>query len=393
MMKKRLLAMLAAGLVLLSGCAQQGDKTTKAMQEWVKTAQLSAHETPQELYQKALNEDTLVIYTITTRITEVKESFEKQYPGLHVEIRDVRSTEVVDMVAENAASGRNECDIVICNDNSGELSAKLVDTGLIYPYIPYDIAPKLKEGHGEDQLYYLDEAQMFFYNSAIYDEVPIQNIWQLCEAQYKGEIYMPSPLRSFSTYGFCAMVLAHPNEMEQAWRDYAGTPLEVPEGKTASEVFFERLVQNVHFTNSSDEVAEAVGSAAGTGHFGLVISSKQRLNSVGYHMAPIYKLDPFSGSYASTSAMIAGGAKNINSAKLFIRWLLGEADGTGEGYKPYQTAGTWSPRTDVPDGNDVPLSEIDLLWLDKEYMKDNRDEIDAFFSSILKTYGEQEQAN
>jgi iron(III) transport system substrate-binding protein len=179
--------------------------------------------------------------------------------------------------------------------------------------------------------------------------------------------------------------------LAQAYQDYAGTPLEVPDGKNAAEVFMQRLVQNVQFSNSSDEVVEAIGSASGTGHFGFMISSKQRLQAVGYHVEPIYKLNPFSGSYASTSVMIAGGAKNVNSAKLFIRWLLGETDGTGEGYKPYQTAGTWSPRTDIPDGNDVPQSEIDLLWLDKDSMKENRAYIMGFCESMLKAYGEQEK--
>ena len=392
-MKKRWITLFLGSLMMLTACTSEADKTGQVMQEWLQTARLTAEETPEELYQKALLEDTLVIYTITTRITEVKKSFEEQYPGLYVEVRDVRSTEMDDMVTANAATSRYECDIVICNDNSAELTETLVDTGLIYPYIPYDIAPKLKKGHGEEQLYYLDEAQLLYYNTAIYDTVPIQNIWELCEEQYKGKIYMPSPMRSFSTYGFCAMVLSESDALAQAYLDYAGTVLDVPKGKTASEVFLEKLTQNVQFSNSSDEVVEAIGSAVGTGHFGIMISSKERLRAVGYHMAPVYQMNPFSGSYASTSIMVAGGSRNISSAKLFIRWLLGETDGTGEGYKPYQTAGTWSPRDDVPDGNDVPQSEIDLLWLDKNYMKENRDYLNSFFEGLLKSYGEQEKKN
>jgi len=391
MRKRFFYALLGLFILLTASCAPQVDKKTKAMYTWLQTANLSAQETPQELYQKALEEDTLVVYTITSRITEVKKSFEAQYPGLYVEVQDVKSGEILGMVQENYASGRFACDIVICNDNNAEPSAALVDTRIIYPYIPFDIAPKLKEGHGEDQLYFLDEAQMIYYNSAIYNKVPIQNIWELCEEQYKNKVYMPTPLRSSSTYGFCAMILSRPEEMAQAYRDYAGKTLEVPEGKNAAEVFLERLVQNVLFTNSSDEVVEAIGSVAGTGPFGIMISSKHRLKEVGYHVEPIYRLNPFCGSYAYTSVMIAGGARNINSAKLFVRWLLGETDGTGEGYKPYQTSGTWSARMDVPDGNDVAQSEIDLLWLDKEYMKKNREYITAFYESLLKAYGEQEK--
>ena len=164
MRKRFFYALLGLFILLTASCAPQVDKKTKAMYTWLQTANLSAQETPQELYQKALEEDTLVVYTITSRITEVKKSFEAQYPGLYVEVQDVKSGEILGMVQENYASGRFACDIVICNDNNAEPSAALVDTRIIYPYIPFDIAPKLKEGHGEDQLYFLDEAQMIFYN-------------------------------------------------------------------------------------------------------------------------------------------------------------------------------------------------------------------------------------
>lgn len=365
-------------LLLTTGCG--GDKKA----EWLKDADLSAEETSDELYEKALKEDTLVIYSISTRITEVKQSFERQYPGLAVEVIDVRSDSIVNMVESDNNSGKSGSDIVICNDNSGELSEKLIDTGFIYPYIPYDIAPKLRAGHGGRELLFLDEAQLLYYNSEVYNENPITNIWELCEEQYRGKIYMPSPLRSYSTYGFCAMTMSKSEELRKAYSDYSGTELEIPDGKTAAEVFWEKLSVNVCFTNSSDETAEALGSATGKAHFGLMISSKQRLKGVGYHFEPIYKLNPFSGSYASTSVMITAGSKNISSAKLFIRWLLGEADGSGEGALPYKTEGTWSVRNDVSDGNAMPLSEIDLLWLDKDYMKKNKDCIAEFFTNIVK---------
>ncbi len=394
-MKKRTLFSLffVVGLLLLAACGSKSSASDKAVKSWLKATDLTAEETPEELYQKALKEDTLIIYTITTRITEVKRSFEAQYPGLYVEVQDVKSSEMIDMVEDNFNSGRFNCDLVICNDNNAQMSEALIDTGMIYPYIPYDIAPKLKEGQGNDQLNYLEEAQMIFYNSAIYDSAPIQNIWEMCEAKYKGKIYMPSPLRSSSTFGFCSMILSRSDELAQAYEEYTGIPFEDSKGYNAAEVFLQQLSQNVHFSNSSDEVVEAIGSEMGTGLLGIMISSKYRLKEVGYHMEPINRLNPFCGTYASTSIMVAGGAKNISSAKLFIRWLLGEADGTGVGYIPFQTEGTWSSRIDVSDGNDIPQSEIDLLRLDKNYMKEKKHYLIDFFNGILKNYSDLEAEN
>ena len=42
------------------------------------------YEDPQVLYQNALEEDTLIVYSVSSRMFEVKESFEKDYPGLKI---------------------------------------------------------------------------------------------------------------------------------------------------------------------------------------------------------------------------------------------------------------------------------------------------------------------
>lgn len=382
-----LVLLLLTLLALLCSCANSPEEDN--LQAWLESAQLDAQETPDELYAKALQEEILTIYTISTRITSTKTSFEKQYPGLRVQVVDVRSTEMIEMLINNYERGDYACDVVICNDNNGEFFEKILQQQIAFPYFPYDIVPMLKENHTENELVFLDELQMFYYNSKVFAQCPIENIWQLCEPQYQGKIYMPSPLRSFSTYGFCAMSLTQSEALAQAYYDYCGNALVIPADKTAAEIFWEALAPNIHFTNSSDEVAEAVGNTDDTAFFGLMISSKERLKTVGYHMEPIYRLAPFAASSASTSITIAAGAQNINTAKLFVRWLLGETDGTGEGYTPYQTPGTWSPRTDVPDGSDVPLEDVDLIWLDKRYMQQNRSSINEFLSEILLINSEE----
>ena len=82
--KKALSLLLTAALLLFSGCASR--RSDAPMLEWLDNAALDAEETVVQLYEKALTEDVLTIYTITTRITDAKASFETDYPGLHVEI-------------------------------------------------------------------------------------------------------------------------------------------------------------------------------------------------------------------------------------------------------------------------------------------------------------------
>lgn len=390
MNRNRWLFMIVLLLMLtVSGCGQEGQNNRQAeeMQKWLTTANLLANESAVELYQAALEEDTLVIYSVSSRTFEVKESFEQEYPGLTVEIKDIRGEDIVSMLQDNYKKENYACDLVICSDCNGTLYRDLLEPGILYSYVPTDIAPKMKEGHADNELVFVGESLMFFYNEKVFSEQPIHNIWELTEEQYKGKIIMANPLSSFSTYGFCSAVLGEPEKIAKAYEEYTGEVLNVPEGKTAGEVFWEQAVKNVVFTNSSDEVLEGIGGMGGDDYWiGIMISSKMRYQDLGYQFAPIYRLNPFSTVYTPNSVTIAAGAPNVNTAKLFVRYLLGETDGTGKGLQPYMTMGTWSARVDVEDANDVSLSEIDYLEINKEYLYENMDAMSDFWNELLKEY-------
>ena len=83
-------------------------------------------------------------------------------------------------------------------------------------------------------------------------------------------------------------------------------------------------------------------------------------------------------SKESTEGLVKGaekGARNVNAAKLFIRWILGEADGKGEGYKPYFKSGAWSMRTDVADESIIPMESLKLWNLDSDYVYEHKEEM------------------
>lgn len=372
-------------LLGLGGCADKQTSKEAYMEEWLREANLKDTYTKEELYQKSLKEDTLVIYSVSSRIFDVKDSFEKEYPGLTVEIKDVRGNDIVGQLQKNHEEENYQCDLVVCSDNDGSLFKDLIEPGIIYPYIPYDIAPVMKEGHTSGELIFLGETLMLFYNGEMFDDVPIKNIWELTEDKYKGKIIMANPLRSFSTYGFSAMLIQKSEQLAEAYKEYAGKELLLSKGETAGEHLWDKVTYNAVFTSSSDEVAEGIGNSGQDGYaIGVMISSKMRLKELGYNFEPIYRLKPFTGVYTPNDIMMAGGAQNINTAKLFIRYLLGETDGTGEGMLPYSTVGTWSTRTDVPDGNDVPLSEMDIINLDREYIYENREKLNVLFEKTLE---------
>lgn len=383
---KRSGAILLILLLLCTACSRQN---SSEKDEWLEYAALDADESSDELYKKALEEDVLIVYTVSTRVVQTKDSFEAAYPGLSVEVRDLRSPNLIEEVEENYRRGASECDVVLCNDNSGDFKSHLVDTGIVVPYVPADIAPHMKEGSVGEMVSFLTEAEMLLYNSAKYDSCPINNIWELTSEEYKGRIYMPNPLRSFSTYAFCGASTEHNDELAAAYKSLNGRDLEIPEGSTAYEVFWKNASRNIIFTNSSDEVVEALKN--GNADMGIAVSSKLRLKELGYDIDAAYKLDPFCGCRTSFAVMIARGSRNINTAKLFIHYLLGGEDGSGDGYKPFCTAGTWSARNDIADGNPVPIEEINLIIPDQNKLISNRQKTDEFWTQILKESNNSEE--
>ncbi|MCR5675790.1 MAG: extracellular solute-binding protein [Lachnospiraceae bacterium] len=339
-------------------------------------------ETPEALYRKALEEDVLIVYTVSTRVAPVKESFEKAYPGLSVEIRDLRSPNLIEEVEANDKNSVSSCDVVLCNDNSGDFKTRLVDTGIVVPYLPSDIAAHMKTGMTGEMVSFFNEAELLFYSSAKYEKCPIGNLWELTDPIYRGRVFMPNPLRSFSTWALCGASLDHADELREAYREYTGEDLAEDNGENAAEIFWRRLSENLVFTNSSDEVVEALSS--GNADFGFCVSSKLRFRDIGYEIEPVWKLAPFTGCRTTYAVMMARNARNVHAAKLFIRYMLGETDGSGEGYKPFCTVGTWSARDDVPDGSPVPLDEIDLITPDQDRLIAGKKRIETFWTGIMK---------
>ncbi len=386
---KRAIALLslAAILILICSCAVQRDSTSSDMETWLEDAHLGAEETPEALYEKALTEDTLVIYSSSTRVMDVKDSFEAQYPGLTVYIKDSRSVDLVNELKTDFENRDYICDIVLCSDDNGIISQELIPEGIVYKYVPYDIADKIRPENDMAILPLVAEIEMVFYNTEVYDAPPINNWWELTEEKFYGKVVMPNPIKSFSAMGLVGMMIKNSDVMAQAYRDLYGTDLEVKAGETAGEAYWRMLMENgLILVNSSDEVVELVGTPGLIDPpIGIMVSSKLRMSDVGFNIEPIYEMGYFCGTYTPNSIMLAGGSKSINSAKLFIRWILGETDGKGEGLNPYLQKGAWSVRSDIQSDSDVSLNNIEYFPLDPEYIYDNLDDITAYWLALMGT--------
>ena len=383
---KRVIAPILAMILVLSACTPKPTESSDPLADWIINARLDAEETAAELYAAALNEGMLVVNSTSTRMFDVAESFEREYPGLIVKVEHLREEELYDKLLNNYETGDFAVDVVVSADGRGIMSNELLPKNVVIKYVPYDIKDNILPGNNEDLLMLAGEAAMFSYNERHYPEPPVSNWWELTEEKWRGMIYAPNPARSTTTLAFFATVIEYSDLMAQAYEDLYGRPLTLPDGENAGREFIRRLLNNgVILTNSSDETAEEIGMPGSSSpSIGIMISSKTRLREIGYEHLNQYDMEPFCGVYVPINMMLAGGSQNVSVAKLFIRWLLGEADGTGEGYRPYLQSGAWSVRSDVQDDTGVRMDELNLLHVDRHYLYENYDAVFSFWEELIE---------
>ncbi len=381
----KFIALALTGILLLSGCARNSGDSS-GMSEWEKAAKLNAHETADELYEAAKAEDVLTVYTVSSRVFDVVESFQARYPGLLVEATYYRAEEIKDKLYEAKANGQAGCDLIFTTNGDGNLTQNLIPDHLAYKYIPYDIEDKMRKGGSSEYVSVLLEAPLLAYNSEVYtDGAPLTNWWELTGPEWKGKLYVTDPSKSNISYTVFSMLISNKDMLEEAYLEHFGTKYSAQNGESAGECLIRKLVENdMHVLNDSDDVANAV-AAPGTGAdgIGLLNASKLRLNDRGYTLENITDMKPFAGVINPANIMIVGGAKNVNCAKLFIRWMLGETDGEGEGYTPFLGVGAWPAREDVTRGDSRNLNNLNVIYTDEKYTAENREAFLDMWSGLI----------
>lgn len=391
MCKRKLFVIFAMICLLLCGCSEKREESPTEI--WKETADLVAEETADELYEKALYEDVLQIYSVSGRLFDVAELFQKKYPELLVEVTYFRAEELTAQIEENEKLNEHNCDLIFITNGDGSLTENLIPKGLAYKYIPFDMKEHIRKQGNDGYLSVLLEVALLTYNDDYYEEPPIANWWELTEPEWKGKVYITDPSRSMISYTLFAMMEEHCEEMRQAYEEYFGKEY-VPEyigtsdegSETISQYFIRTLLANdLQVVNDSDDIANAMASpGTKSDAVGILNASKMRLRELGYPLMACYDLEPFAGVINPANIMIAGGAQNVNAAKLFIRFIMGETDGTGEGYMPFLSEGAWSGRTDVTGQASMNLNDISAIYTNETYSCEYRTDFLEFWNQCIQ---------
>jgi iron(III) transport system substrate-binding protein len=359
----------------------------KTQAAWIAAAALDAPDTVDQLYAAAKKEGKVVVYSMSSRIKNVKADFEKKYPGVVVEAYDMRNTEIFEKVEREHSAGIFNADVIFAKDSDGTMSNNFFKTGVVFSYVPKDIGAKLDEEFKTPGLATYTEMKVVFYNTEVWQKAPIDSWWDLTRPEWKGKIMTTNPTAAIETIGlFCSFVL-HADEMAAAYKQEFGEAIKLSPGvENAGYEFLKRLAGNdLVLTNSDQEVVDAIGAAGQKNPpIGIATSSKVRDKSKGLKLGIILDLKPRTSTKNPAYLNIVGGAPHVNAAKLLIRFMAGDSDGKSAGFTPFNVEGAWPTRKDMPSYDKSSLEAMKLWSEDYDYNYFNSEKIISFWLSLKK---------
>ena len=372
------------------GCGKGTKKTSDADQPeisgWAKEVGLYEDETPEQLYEKAKKESKVVIYSIAGRMRNVKESFEKQYPGVTLEVYNLPTNEVLEKISREYDSGIRTADVIHIKDQDHSLYLDYVQKGKLHNYKPADIIKHIDPKYCRYAMPFFMELTEWFYNDEAYpDGPPISSWWDLTKPEWKGRILLINPLDNHSHMCIYTGIVLNADAFADDYRRVFGEDIMLHGTQNAGYEFLKRFMENDPvFISSNAELAEAVG-IRGQENPPLAFAASSRMRDrkdKGYALQVVSQITPNTGLAGLNTLYIVNEAPHPAGAKLLIRWLMGEADGQGAGFYPFNTIGGWPLRDDVTPVDPMLLSEINIPDIDRTDIYYKLREVSDFWLSI-----------
>ena len=387
-MKKEIIAAMLIVVSVLGciSCSKKPAAQNSQTSEWAKKVELYKDETPEDLYEKAKKEGNVVVYSISARMKKVKESFEKQYPGVTLEVYNLPTNEVLEKISREYDSGIRAADVIHIKDQDGSLYLDYVQKGKFHNYKPADIIKHIDPKYCERAMPFYMELNEWFYNDEAYpDGPPITSWWDLTKPEWKGRVLVTNPLDNHSHMCIYVGLVLDADALADDYKRVFGEEITLHGTENAGYEFLKRFMENDPvFISSSSEMVEAVGTR-GQERPPLAYASSSKMRErkeKGYALQVVSQIKPHTGLSGLNTLYVVNEAPHPAGAKLLIRWLMGEADGKGEGFKPFNTIGGWPLRDDVKAVDPIPLSDINIQDIDKTEIYYKLRDVSDFWLSI-----------
>ena len=333
----------------------QTSMTALALVAALTTPALAQEYSLDALVESAKGEPQLTVYDSTGKIVEMVEAFSDKY-GIDAIGQKVSATSQLEMVIRESQAGNVQGDVLMITDAPAAL-AQLIPEDFVYSYLPPDMADVIPASY-QDPLTATTNANVFAYNTEVYDACPVDNIWALTDPEWNRRFALIDPLsKSSYTDWFSQMESHHDDEVRAAYEAHYGKPLET-EFDSATKAWVAAIGANAPLvTEGDDNTSAAVGAPGQEKPFiGLMSSAKFRdVEDKGHKMAICDTLEPWVGWTYSKLALIASGTDSPNAAKLFVHYVL-----TEEGIAPQMVDGKVPTNTTIAMPADEPSGIVDL---------------------------------
>jgi iron(III) transport system substrate-binding protein len=313
------------------------------------------------LYQRALQEEgPVVVYASSSRgPASLEQGFYEKYPGIEVEWNTIGTSGGIERLITEQKAGAYTADILFVSDFSNQVNV-LNKANMVFGWVPSELRDKIPPEFQDPLLAHRYEARVVFYNDHELDQAPIDSWWDLTTEEWRGKVVLVDPRTDGSTLDLMTTIVLNADEMARDYRRVFGKEIELTTENAGYE-FIKRFAENDPALIDGDKKGRFIGEPQENPPVGVSFAfSRIRDSGDPEHgdlsWSVAVDLKPRVGMLYPSGANIAYRAPHPNSAKLVIRWLLGDEEG-GQGMSPWFVPGNWPSRIDVTATPDHPFQE------------------------------------
>jgi iron(III) transport system substrate-binding protein len=323
-----------------------------------------------ELLPIAQKEGKVTVFSLSSRIAQVKKDFEAKYPGINLIGIDLNSTRQIARLQAEQRAGVFAVDVLYMSETP-IVYRDLLPRGVVTSYVPKRVIPDVPAALRQDLLTHRLSTRALMYNAKSYPNgSPITNLWQLTTPEWRGRVLIDDPTQRSETLDLLVEIGLRADEMARAYEKLFGKPIAVDRDlKGAGEQFIRNLFKNdVVMINDSETLRSAVGRAgSGRSPVGFMTYSAARNNERdGMALQISNETVPAAGILFPTVLAIAKNAPSPAAARLFIDFMMGDDTPTGgPGFEPFFVQGDYAARRTIADHPAaIPFEKLNLWQIE-----------------------------
>lgn len=348
-----------------------------------------------ELYELAKQEnDTIVVYSETSKISKVVDAFLKEYPDLKVEYYALTPSEIEEKVETENMTNNITADVLVVNDAAGIIFNEWYEEGYVQSYYPTDIVKHIDGDKLMNALPLYEALNIWFYNTAHYPEgSPVTNWWDIIEVDENGQqaykLFCKNISSDIHYVSMYANMAGFSKELEDAYMAKYGKPLEytydaqkipVEENNAALEFLYRLAQLEIVFIPDGDEIVQAVAESTEP-TLGIATANKlDQRDENNWPIAWVTDMAPFAATSNPKNIYMISQTQNPAGARLLIYFLMGGKNADTAALKEFSRLGTWFMRDDYVDtANEISLDQISIVQLDTARVYDTYLDVNDFW--------------